>query len=178
LSLHSHVNRIDSVPHAGVGSCILVAMASSAPRLLVVGGLVWLAPTRVLVHRRSSGAAFGAGMIELPGGKVDPGEPPAAALARELVEEWGVGARMLVVGPIADVLHHVYRPPGPEVVLLVYHVDARGWGDAWADHVESEAGVEPLAFALADLPVQQFLAADLEFAAALARGEVRSPFDP
>lgn len=157
-------------------------MATSGPRLLVVGGLVWLAPTRVLVHRRSSGAAFGAGMIELPGGKVEPGEPPAAALARELVEEWGVGARMLVVGPIADVLHHVYPPssdlPGPEVVLLVYHVDARGWGDAWPQHVESEAGVEPLAFALADLPVEQFLAADLDFAAALARGDVRWPFAP
>jgi 8-oxo-dGTP pyrophosphatase MutT (NUDIX family) len=149
----------------------------SGPRLLVVGGLVWLAPTRVLVHRRSAGAAFGAGMIELPGGKVEPGEPPAIALARELVEEWGAGARMLVVGPIADVLHHVYRQPGPEVVLLVYHVDARGWGDAWAQHVESEAGVEPLAFTLSQLPVDEFLAADHDFAGALARGEVCSPFD-
>ena len=146
------------------------------PRLLVVGGLVWLAPARVLVHRRSTGAAFGAGMIELPGGKVEPGEPPAAALARELVEEWGTGARMLVVGPIADVLHHMYRPSGPEVVLLVYHVDARGWGDAWADHVESEPGVVPLAFLVRDLPVEQFLAADLEFAGAVARGVVRCPF--
>ena len=147
------------------------------PRLLVVGALVWLAPTSVLVHRRSARAAFGAGMIELPGGKVEPGEAPAIALSRELVEEWGASARALVVGPVADVLHHVYPAPGPEVVLLVYHVDARAWGDAWAQHLVSEEGFEPLAFAVGSLPVAEFLAADRDFAAALARGDVRCPFD-
>ena len=149
----------------------------AGPRLLVVGALVWLAPARVLVHRRSARAAFGPGMIELPGGKVEPGEAPAIALGRELVEEWGAQARALVVGPIADVLHHVYPAPGPEIVLLVYHVDGRAWGDDWPARVHSEEGFEPLAFALGDLPVAEFLAADLEFAQALARGDVRCPFD-
>jgi len=144
--------------------------------LLVVGALVWLAPTRVLVHRRSARAAFGPGMIELPGGKVEPGEAPAVALARELVEEWGPAALRLRVGAIADVLHHVYDGPGPEVVLLVYHVDGSVWGDDWARHVRSEEGFEPLAFATADLPVAEFLAADRDFAATLARGELRYPF--
>jgi len=144
--------------------------------LLVVGALVWLAPTRVLVHRRSARAAFGPGMIELPGGKVEPGEAPASALGRELVEEWGANARALVVGPIADVLHHVYPAPGPEIVLLVYHVDGRAWGDEWSAQLRSEEGCEPLAFALAELPVAEFLAADRDFAAALARGDVRCPF--
>jgi 8-oxo-dGTP pyrophosphatase MutT (NUDIX family) len=149
----------------------------AGPRLLVVGALVWLAPARVLVHRRSARAAFGAGMIELPGGKVEPGEAPATALLRELVEEWGANARALVVGPIADVLHHVYPAPGPEVVLLVYHVDGRAWGDAWARELVSDEGFEPLAFPLGDLPVAEFLEADRDFAAALARGDVRCPFD-
>jgi 8-oxo-dGTP pyrophosphatase MutT (NUDIX family) len=145
-------------------------------RLLVVGGLVWLAPAHVLVHRRSARASFGAGMIELPGGKVEPGEAPAAALARELVEEWGAGARELVVGPVADVLHHVYPGDGPEVVLVVYHVDARGWGSRWAERLVSEEGFEPLAFAVVDLPVGEFLAADRDFATSLAAGRIRSPF--
>lgn len=144
-------------------------------RLLVVGGLVWLAPARVLVHRRSTRASFGAGMIELPGGKVEPGEAPRDALARELVEEWGAGARDLVVGPVADVLHHVY-PDGPEVVLVVHHVDARAWGSRWVDRLVSEEGFVPLAFDLADLPVAEFLAADRDFAAAVARGGIRWPF--
>lgn len=143
-----------------------------------MGALVWLAPARMLVHRRSARAAFGAGMIELPGGKVDLGEVPRAAMARELVEEWGADARALVVGPVADVLHHVYPAPGPEVVLLVYHVDGRAWGDGWAAHVRCEEGFQPLAFAPADLPVAEFLEADRDFARALARGEVRCPFAP
>ena len=143
-----------------------------------MGALVWLAPTRVLVHRRSARAAFGAGMIELPGGKVEPGEPPRDALVRELVEEWGPAALRLRVGAIADVLHHVYDAPGPEVVLLVYHVDGRVWGDDWASHVRSDEGFEPLAFALADLPVAEFLAADRDFAATLARGDIACPFAP
>ena len=144
----------------------------------MVGALVWLAPTRVLVHRRSARAAFGPGMIELPGGKVEPGEAPASALARELVEEWGAGAHALAVGPVADVLHHVYPAPGPEIVLVVYHVDGRAWGDGWAGELVSEEGFEPLAFTLVELPVAEFLAADRDFARALARGDVRCPFSP
>lgn len=145
-------------------------------RLLVVGALVWLGPSCVLVHRRSARARFGAGMIELPGGKVEPGEAPAAALARELVEEWGAGARMLVVGPVADVLHHAYAG-GPEVVLVVYHVDARAWGAGWADQLVGEDGIEPIASALAELPVAEFLEADRDFAASLAAGRIRCPFE-
>lgn len=47
------------------------------------------AGTEVLIARRPMSAIRG-GLWELPGGKAEPGETPAAAAARELVEETGV----------------------------------------------------------------------------------------
>lgn len=145
-------------------------------RLLVVAGLVWLSGGRLLVHRRAAHARFGAGMLELPGGKIEPGEAPEHALARELVEEWGPEAVQLRIGSIAHVLHHVYPPPGPEVVLLVYHVDARGWGSAWRERVHAEGGEELAAFTTDALPLPEFLPADRPFLAAVARGEHHPPW--
>jgi 8-oxo-dGTP diphosphatase len=145
----------------------------ASERLLVVAGLVWIGPARLLVQRRSAAARFGAGMLELPGGKVEPGEAPALALSRELVEEWGPAASELHVGRIVELLHHVYPAPGPEVLLAVFHVDGCAWGDAWPARVLPDASGVPAAFDLAALPVAEFLAADRDFVAAVARGEIR-----
>jgi len=46
---------------------------------------------RLLVARRLQGSHMG-GFWEFPGGKCEPGEPPDACLARELLEELGVAA--------------------------------------------------------------------------------------
>ena len=48
---------------------------------------------RVFLARRSDRAGHG-GLWELPGGKVEPGETPEAALVREIFEELGVGLRL------------------------------------------------------------------------------------
>jgi len=55
----------------------------------VVVGAAIVRAGRVLAARRSAPAAL-AGGWEFPGGKVEPGESPAAALARECREELGV----------------------------------------------------------------------------------------
>ncbi|WP_461174524.1 (deoxy)nucleoside triphosphate pyrophosphohydrolase [Arthrobacter sp. Z1-9] len=62
----------------------------------VVGGAVvdrLQGPSLLLVARRSAPEKL-AGLWEFPGGKVEPGEDPEAALCRELSEELGIGARL------------------------------------------------------------------------------------
>ncbi len=90
------------------------------------------------------------------------------------MEEWGPAAAALRVGAVADVLHHVYPPPGPEVLLVVYHVDARELAPPDAPlaalGLEPEPGVELGAFAAASLPVDAFLAADRELLHAVRSG--------
>jgi 8-oxo-dGTP diphosphatase len=57
--------------------------------LLVVAVALIDADGRILLARRPPGKKM-AGMWEFPGGKVDPGETPEAALVRELQEELGI----------------------------------------------------------------------------------------
>ena len=59
----------------------------TAPVITVVG-LVHVRDGRLLVVRSHRKAAF-----YLPGGKLEPGETPTAALHREVAEELGVGVR-------------------------------------------------------------------------------------
>ena len=50
-------------------------------------------PAALLVARRSAPEHL-AGLWEFPGGKVEPGEEPEAALVRELAEELGIRVRL------------------------------------------------------------------------------------
>ena len=62
---------------------------SETPPVLVSAGVI-IESARVLLSQRKSGTHL-AGAWEFPGGKVEPGEDPRDALARELKEELGVG---------------------------------------------------------------------------------------
>lgn len=88
-----------------------------APRIIVVAGLIeGSEPGRYLISQRPAGSHL-AHAWEFPGGKVEAGEAPDQALARELREELGIEVE---VGEVFAVGHHVYPPPGREVILMVY----------------------------------------------------------
>lgn len=89
-------------------------MAEPRARKLVVAGLIIGDDDRILITQRRADQSLPL-QWEFPGGKVEPGEAPTAALARELHEELGVVA---VVGKIWDVLFHAY--PAFDLVMLVY----------------------------------------------------------
>ena len=89
-------------------------MTEPRARKLVVAGLIIGDDRRILITQRRADQALGL-LWEFPGGKVEPGEAPVAALVRELREELGV---TVAVGRIWDVLFHAY--PAFDLVMLVY----------------------------------------------------------
>ena len=118
-------------------------------RKLVVAGLIAGADDSVLITQRREDQALPL-YWELPGGKVEPGEHPQVALARELREELGVRAR---VGRIWEVVHHRY--PDYEVVMLVYRCSIDGDQSPRCVEVKDLAWVP-----LARLPEYRLLPAD------------------
>ncbi len=74
---------------------------------------------KVLLSRRKKGTHL-EGRWEFPGGKVEPGEDPRAALARELEEELGIRT---TIGEIVDVTFHRYEDADKAVLLLFFHAE-------------------------------------------------------
>jgi 8-oxo-dGTP diphosphatase len=85
---------------------------------IVVSAGILIERGRVLVTQRKTGSHL-AGAWEFPGGKVEPGEDPREALARELREELGIET---TAGDVIEVTFHRY----PErAVLLVFYLAER-----------------------------------------------------
>ncbi len=72
--------------------------------LLVAAVALVDADGRVLIAQRPAGKAL-AGLWEFPGGKLDPGERPEAALIRELDEELGIAVREACLAPLTFASH-------------------------------------------------------------------------
>lgn len=84
----------------------------------VAAAVVVRADGRVLLAQRPAGKAY-AGYWEFPGGKLEPGESPRDALARELVEELGIVVRRAAPWIVQE---HVY--PHAHVELHFFRVFA------------------------------------------------------
>lgn len=92
------LQREDICP--GKSPASLHPSSSSTPKkiLLVVAGALIDVDGRLLLARRPEGKSM-AGMWEFPGGKIEPGETPEAALVRELKEEINVDVSQSCLAP-------------------------------------------------------------------------------
>lgn len=88
----------------------------TVPRTVIVAAGVVIEKGRVLLTQRKAGAHL-AGLWEFPGGKVEAGEDPRDALARELEEELGI---RVTVGEAVDVTFHRYEDADKSVLLLFF----------------------------------------------------------
>lgn len=136
-------------------------VAPARSRLLVVAALV-RRDGRILVSRRRADQVMPL-FWEFPGGKVEPGEAPAAALAREVTEELGC---QVEVGRIEEVVFHAYD--GFDLVMLVYACRL-------ISGVPTAVGVGEIAWVTpSELPQLDLLPADLPLAHRLAEEGERS----
>ena len=74
------------------------------PTVLVVAVALIDSDGRVLIAQRPEGKKL-AGLWEFPGGKVEPGERPEAALIRELHEELGIDVTETCLAPFVFASH-------------------------------------------------------------------------
>lgn len=89
--------------------------------LLVVAAALVDGSGRVLVQQRPEGGPM-AGLWEFPGGKVEPGENPRVALARELEEELGIAVAPEAFAPLT----FASEPLGERDLLLLLFL-CRAW---------------------------------------------------
>ncbi len=82
--------------------------------MIVVSAGVVKRDGRIMICQRKPGVHNGL-KWEFPGGKLEKGESPEAALARELMEELGIN---VTVGRVMDVMLHSY--PDRDVLILFY----------------------------------------------------------
>lgn len=114
--------------------------------MLVVAAALTDADGRVLMARRPAGKQH-AGLWEFPGGKVEAGEAPADALARELREELGIEVDPAALAPVAFSESSGERP----LVLLLYR--CRTWhGEARALDAAEIGWMLPENLAALDMP--------------------------
>ena len=79
-------------------------MSDPLKTVLVVAVALVDAEGRVLIAQRPEGKQL-AGLWEFPGGKVEPGERPEAALIRELKEELGIDVKEACLAPFVFTSH-------------------------------------------------------------------------
>ena len=129
-----------------------MSKAAIRPTLFVVAVALVDDAGRVLVQQRPAGKQM-AGLWEFPGGKVEAGETPEAALVRELSEELGIAVATEALHPLT----FASEPLADRQLLLLLYL-CHAWsgepqaldavGLAW--HAPSE--LRGLAMPPADLP--------------------------
>jgi len=131
------------------------------PALRFVAAALILRGGEVLIGQRRADQPM-ALQWEFPGGKIESGESPEQALARELDEELGIRA---VIGPAVTRIRHNYRHGGA-VDLQFFAVHE------FAGEIENRIFEQVRWTRLEDLPGYDFLAADRGLIRDLAAGKL------
>jgi 8-oxo-dGTP diphosphatase len=122
-------------------------MAKKSGTLIVVAAALADAEGRVLLQRRPEGKAM-AGLWEFPGGKMEEGERPEAALVRELEEELGIAVEEAALRPAA----FASADNGGRPMLLLLYL-CRAWrGAPAALHASELAWIAPMDMASLPMP--------------------------
>ena len=127
---------------------------------IVVAGVL-VRDGKLLIGQRMSGDRH-ALKWEFPGGKVEPGETPKQALARELQEELGINAE---IGP--EIARYEHRVSGRSPLLLLFHKVESFEGEPRSAAFEQILWQDPTS-----LPEFDFLDGDLDFVRRLARRRI------
>jgi 8-oxo-dGTP diphosphatase len=118
------------------------------PRMLMVVAVALVDQQgRVLVQQRPLSGQM-PGLWEFPGGKVEPGETPEAALVRELTEELGIATETACLAPAC----FASEPLGDRHLLLLLYVCRKWQGDPRALHAMALKWVRPLDMFGLDMP--------------------------
>ena len=121
--------------------------APPLPTVLVVAVALIDVDGRVLIAKRPEGKQL-AGLWEFPGGKVEPGERPEAALIRELREELGIEVTESCLAPFVFA-SHAY----PDFHLLMPLYLCRRWSGVVVAHEHSAlAWVKPAKLSDYEMP--------------------------
>jgi 8-oxo-dGTP diphosphatase len=131
------------------------------PALRFVAAALIVRDGQVLIGQRRPEQVMGL-KWEFPGGKIEAGETPQQALARELHEELGIQA---VIGPAITRVRHNYRHGG--AVDLQFFAVREFTGE-----IQNQVYNEVRWVKLGDLPEYDFLAADLGLIHDLAQGKL------
>ena len=102
---------------------------------------------RVLMARRPAHSAHG-GLWEFPGGKIEPGESPEAALVREAREELAITLDPADLTPIG----FASSPLGARHLLLLLYRATRWGGDPTPLEASALSWVDPLNAATLPMP--------------------------
>jgi 8-oxo-dGTP diphosphatase len=134
---------------------------SAGPALRFVAAALILREGEVLIGQRRADQPM-ALQWEFPGGKIEAGESPEQALARELDEELGIKA---VIGPRITRIRHNYRHGG--AVDLQFFIVREFSGE-----IENRIFQQVLWTRLEDLTKYEFLIADRGLIRDLAAGKL------
>jgi 8-oxo-dGTP diphosphatase len=115
--------------------------------LIVVAAALIDEDGRILVQQRPDGKAM-AGLWEFPGGKVEEGELPEAALIRELYEELGIDVQQACLAPAC----FASEPLGERHLILLVYICRKWRGIPRALEAPAIKWVRPLDLHNIDMP--------------------------